>query len=72
MFYKSGIFLVCWTYNPRTWEMKAGGSGVQGQLWLPSEFEASLHYMRPSFKNNEKQVRHMLDGFLEFLSSERQ
>jgi hypothetical protein len=33
-------------YNPRTWEMKAGGSGVQDQPRLSSKFKASLGYMK--------------------------
>lgn len=32
---------------------KVGGSGAQGQLWLPSESEATLDYKIPSLKNNE-------------------
>ena len=36
--------------HPSTWEMEAGGSGVQGHPWLHSEFEASLGYMRPCLK----------------------
>ena len=30
--------------NPSIWELEDGGSGVQGQLWLYDEFEASLDY----------------------------
>lgn len=32
---------------------KVGGSGAQGQLWLPGESEATLDYKIPSLKNNE-------------------
>lgn len=34
-------------------EVEAGGQGVQGQLWLHNEFQASLGYMKPSLNNNQ-------------------
>jgi hypothetical protein len=36
------------TYNYSTREEEPGGSGVQGQLQVRSEFEAHLSYMRLS------------------------
>lgn len=37
--------------NPRTWVVKVGGPGVQGQPWLPS-----LDYIRPSQKNETTEM----------------
>lgn len=37
------------TFNPRTPEVKMGGSAVHGQSLLHSEFEATLGYMRLLF-----------------------
>lgn len=37
------VTLAC---NPSTWEVEAGGSGVQIILSLPSKFKDSLGYMR--------------------------
>ena len=37
-------------YNPRTWEIEARDSRIQGQLWLFREFKTSVSYMRPYFK----------------------
>jgi hypothetical protein len=33
--------------HPRTQEVEAGGSEVQGDPWLHSEFKTSLEYIRP-------------------------
>lgn len=49
-------------WNPSTWQVVAGTSGVQGQPQLHTEYEASLGYetmtlfdtMRPLFKNKSK------------------
>ena len=38
--------------NPSTGEVEAGRSGVKGQLWLCSEFEDNLGYMKPISKKN--------------------
>lgn len=38
------------TYNPSIWEVYAGGSEIQGHLWLHSEFEASPGYMKSCIK----------------------
>jgi hypothetical protein len=38
--------MVEYACDPRTREMEAGGSTVQGQLWLHNKFEASLGYLR--------------------------
>lgn len=40
----------------QTWEAKAGGSGVQGQLWLCTKFEGSLSYIRSSQKKKKKKI----------------
>ena len=37
---------VC-TYNPSTWELEAGGSGIQGYPWLHIKFQASQGYKEP-------------------------
>lgn len=42
--------MVLHTRNPNNWEVKAGGSEVQGQPQLHSKVEASLGYMTPYFK----------------------
>lgn len=39
--------MVVHTCNPSTWELEARESGVQGRLWLHSEFEASVGEMTP-------------------------
>lgn len=39
------------TYNPTTWWVNTGGSGVQGHCWLFIKFEASLDYVRFCLKN---------------------
>lgn len=46
------------TGKPSTWEGQAGGSGVEGQprLYSEFEFEASLDCMRPCLKNKNKQT----------------
>lgn len=31
-------------YNPSTWEMGAGGLGIQGHPWLHTELETSLDW----------------------------
>lgn len=36
--------VVVYSSNPSTWNVKAGGSGVQGQSQLCHEFEAKLSY----------------------------
>lgn len=36
-----------------TWEVEAGGLGVQGYPWLCSNFAASLGYIRPCLKQRE-------------------
>lgn len=38
--------------NPSTWEVDTGQSRIQHHLQLPSEFEASLGYMNPIFKDS--------------------
>ena len=38
---------------PTSWEVKAGGSEVQGYPWLHSEFKVSLSYMRTCLKKAE-------------------
>ena len=49
--------LMIYTCNPRTQEVvEAGGSGVQDQLKLHSEFEASLDYLRTCFKTTNKKI----------------
>ena len=37
-------------YNPRTWEIEARDSRIQGQLWLFREFKTTLSSMRPYLK----------------------
>ena len=37
------------TYNLGVWKVKAGGSVIQSQPWLPSDFMASLGYTRWHF-----------------------
>lgn len=36
--------MVVYSSNPSAWRVKAGGSGVQGQPQLCTEFEANLSY----------------------------
>lgn len=38
------------TYNPSTWEVKSGKSGVQGHPQVHNEFKASLSYRRPGLR----------------------
>lgn len=38
------------SYYPSIPEVEAGRAGVQGHLWLYSEFEASLSFMRSSLR----------------------
>lgn len=40
-------------YNFNTWESDRGGSKVQDNLQLLSEFQVSLCYMRPCLKNEK-------------------
>lgn len=44
-------------YNHRPWEVKEGGSEVQGQLWLHRKFLTSLSYLRPGVKQNKTSQR---------------
>lgn len=46
--------MVARSCNLRIWELEAGGSGIQGQSWLPSKFMASLDYMRLCLINNKQ------------------
>jgi hypothetical protein len=39
-------------YNPRTCEVEAGESEIQGHPWLLSKFEANLDNMRLLSQNN--------------------
>lgn len=48
------LSIVVNTYNPITLDVKAGGSEVQRHTWLHKEFEASLGFMRPCLKDNQK------------------
>lgn len=41
--------------HPNTWEVEAGGSGVEGHSQLSNEFEASLGSMRPCLKTDRQQ-----------------
>lgn len=42
----------------QTWEAKAGGSGVQGQLWLCTKFEGSLA-TSDHLKKKEKEKKNL-------------
>lgn len=46
------------TRDPNTWEAEAGGSEVQSDPWLQSEFKASWgYYVRPCLKTKQKQTK---------------
>lgn len=52
--------MVEYACDPRGREMEAGGSTVQGQLWLLNKFEASLGFLRnniPSTPSQKKKSR---------------
>lgn len=38
---------VVYTFQPKTQEVEARGSGVQGKPWLHAEFESSLGSLKP-------------------------
>lgn len=46
--------MVVHAFNPSAWEAEVGESEVQGFLWLCSEFEATLGYMRPQGKEQSR------------------
>ena len=50
--YKLGM--VVHTLDPSILVVEAGGSRIQGQSGLYSEFQASLGYLRPCFKQARK------------------
>lgn len=37
-------------YNPSTWKVEAGESGIQGHLQLCGEAEAGLAYLKPRLR----------------------
>lgn len=49
--------VVLHTYNPSTWEVKAGGSDVEGHLQQPSKFEAGWDVgVPPTYKQMKEQM----------------
>lgn len=46
--------VVVQAYNPATWKVEAGVSGVQGYPWLLRKFKPSLGYVRPYLKNRRQ------------------
>ena len=46
--------MVIHAFNPSAWEAEVGESEVQDHLWLHSEFEATLGYMRPQGKEQSR------------------
>lgn len=53
---------VAHTCNLITWEVKAGGSDIQGHLWVHSKLENSLGYKRDLVKEREKKGEKMARG----------
>lgn len=47
--------LVVQVWNPRNGEVEKGGSEIQDYLWLHSNLEVNLVYMRSCLKNKTKQ-----------------
>ena len=45
---KGMLGMAAYACNPATWQVRAGGTLVQGQASLHSEFEASLIYIENS------------------------
>jgi hypothetical protein len=46
-------------YIPNTLEIKAGGSGNQGQPWFQIKFRASLGFTKSCFKNKQNTLAGM-------------
>lgn len=46
--------------STKTWDVKTGGSGVQGNLQLQSELKGSLDSMRPYLKKKERGMKRSL------------
>lgn len=63
---KQGVGLVAYTYNPRTWEVESGGSGIQGHprqhnlfevsWWVLHEFLPHTHTKSSKAKQNQNKT----------------
>jgi hypothetical protein len=53
--------------TPATWEAEVGGTGVQGQLQLPSESESSLKDMRDPLLHLKKYINMGARGIAQWL-----
>lgn len=59
-----------WVWNPSTRQVETEESGVQGHLWLYSEFEASFWHMRSSMNkqtNKYSQAKWLVGNWLSSL-----
>lgn len=62
------------TRNPRSWEVEAGRSAVQGHAWLPGKFEVGLAYLKlflEKMKGRRRESRRGREGETEERERER-